>query len=60
MDKKNLIKNKMADKPNKEIDIDMFFNKKKPGTPPQLQASIPLNSCHSQPMVAADDDEKAA
>ena len=38
----------------------MFFNTKKPGTPPQLQASIPLNSSHSQPMVAADNDEKAA
>jgi len=38
----------------------MFFYTKKPGTPPQLQASIPLDSCHSQPMFAADNDEKAA
>jgi len=38
----------------------MFFYTKKPGTPPQLQASIPLDINHSQPMVAADDDEKAA
>ena len=41
---------------NKQIDIDIIFII--PGfitTPPQLQSSLPLNSSHSQPMVAPDD-----
>ena len=38
-----------------KFNIDMFFVK----TQPQLQASIPLNSSHSQPMVAPKDVEMA-
>ena len=39
-----LIKFKMASPKDNEIDIDAYFAKERPGTPPQLHASNPLCS----------------
>ena len=41
---RRLIKFKMASPRDNEIDIDAYFAKERPGTPPQLLASTPLGS----------------
>ena len=49
----------MASPKKNEIDIDAYFAKEKPGTPPQLHKSTPLGSGSSQPEDASDDDKRS-
>ena len=49
----------MASQPDNEIDPDVFLHIEKPGTPPQLHASTPLDNGPSQPEDASDDDKRS-